>query len=78
MNTVNLQISLPGEIYQDLQKFVIGKNINDFVIDAIKKRINSREDSFIELLKEGYIANREEDKRISQEFLFSDLENWEE
>jgi hypothetical protein len=76
MNTVNLQIALPNDVFQAIERYGLGKNINDFVLDAIRLKINTGTDSISEILKEGYIASSKEDNKISADFCISDLENW--
>ncbi|MFH1051334.1 MAG: hypothetical protein V1779_10460 [bacterium] len=76
MNTVNLQISLPEDIYNALSLKNIKSDINEFVIDAIKLKIQDRSESFKDVLKEGYMLNNMEDTQLIADFAMSDMENW--
>lgn len=69
-----IQIQLPADVEQLLNK-VEGNQV-DFIIEAIREKMNKKEKINI-LLKEGYQATIEEDLSITKDFEVVDLENWE-
>lgn len=69
-----IQIQLPADVEQLLDK--VDGNQVDFIIAAIREKINKKEKINI-LLKEDYQATNEEDLSITKDFEVVDLENWE-
>lgn len=76
MTTVNLQISLPLEVYNTIRRLDRSKQLNDIILDAIRLKIESEKNRMNSLLQEGYAATMNEDKEIISDFQSADLENW--
>ena len=76
MNTVNLNISLPADLYNTyiLQDFEL--NINDYIVETIKQKLKTRTQSFDEILIEGYLASNSDNGQIISDFSSSDFEHW--
>lgn len=72
MRTIQ-QIELPEEIEQQLNK--ISENQQDFILEAIREKIQKKDD-LKKALIEGYQASYEEDMCITDGFEFADLEDW--
>lgn len=63
MNTVRINITLPFEIAQMLEKV---KNKSAFIAEAIKERIEREEKAnLVRELTEGYKTRKKEDKELS-------------
>jgi hypothetical protein len=77
MRLINYQIPLPEEIYKSITTLVDREQLNNMILDIIKSKIKKENDSFEELLKEGYINSKSEDREIISDFQFSDMENME-
>jgi hypothetical protein len=76
MDTVELKISLPINIYNSLKSMMPGSNINQIIVHTLSKKISNDQQSMNELLKEGYISVSDEDRELINDFSSSDLENW--
>ncbi len=76
MDTVELKISLPINIYDSLKSMMPGSNINQIIVQTLSKKISNDQKSMNELLKEGYISVSDEDSELINDFSSSDLENW--
>jgi hypothetical protein len=76
MESVNLQISLPLSVYNRIFHLRNSNQINDIILDEINMKILNENVWSKELLKEGYILSKNDDKDIISDFEFSDLENW--
>lgn len=68
-----LQIELPEDIEHQLG--MIGEDQQDFVLEAIREKIK-RTKMLKDKLMEGYKSTYEDDLEITEDFQFSDLENW--
>ncbi len=63
MNTVRINITLPFEIAQMLEKV---KNKSAFIAEAIKERIEREEKAtLVREMSEGYKARKKEDRELS-------------
>ena len=79
MNTVRLNITLPKEIEQELDKLVGPRKKSSFIADALKERIEKIKNKKLErLLEEGYKSTEKESRAIAKEFELNDLEGWDE
>ena len=76
MNTVNLQIVLPSDVYNTFIRQSMGININDYIVEMIKLKNSNIANSISENLIEGYKASNLEDGQILSDFSVSDFENW--
>ncbi len=72
-----ITLNLPDDIETEMNSLNIKKE--EFIITALKEKINSYKISSIEtLLTEGYKFSHEENDMLSKEFIHSDLESWNE
>jgi metal-responsive CopG/Arc/MetJ family transcriptional regulator len=63
MNTVRINITLPFEVAQMLEKV---KNKSAFIAEAIKERIEREEKAtLVRELTQGYKARKKEDRELS-------------
>ena len=76
MNTVNIQLTLPVDLYNDYIQQSLNISFNDYIIKLISKSLNNKTNSFNNSLIEGYKASEIEDAEIISDFSGSDLENW--
>ena len=76
METINIQISLPVDLYDNISKIANNNQINELILDAINSRIHSESKKLNDLLKAGYLSSNFEDKEIIADFAVSDIENW--
>ena len=79
MDTVRLNITLPEELAQQLDKLVGPRKKSRFITEALRQRIEKmKNDQIQKLLKEGYKARKAESLAITKEFEPTDLEGWDE
>jgi len=76
MNTVNVNITLPIEIAEDLDSLAGTMDKSSFIVDCIRHRIKQIEKE--NLLKEGYKNTKMESIALAKEFESIDLEGWDE
>ena len=76
METIDLKISLPVDIYNSLKNMVHGNNINQIIVETLSNNISNDKQTLNELLIEGYSTSKDEDRQIMNDFSSSDLENW--
>ena len=70
----SLHINLPTELQSN--PFLLRNNVQVFVIDAIKEKIErSAKNDFDALLAEGYKASSVEDLSVLKDFENADFEN---
>ena len=66
MNTVRLNITLPVDVASLLDKI---KNKSAFISSTIKEKFEKeKHNKMVNLLKEGYLATRKEDKQLSDDW----------
>ena len=79
MDTVRLNITLPKDLAQALDRTAGPRRRSSFITEAIRHLIQKREKEELEaLLEEGYRATAQESMDLSKEFEISDLEGWDE
>jgi CopG family transcriptional regulator/antitoxin EndoAI len=81
MNTeiVRLNITMPKDLAQALNRVVGPRKRSQFIVEAVKQRIEQKEKEELEkILEEGYRAVAKESAAISKEFEVADLEGWHE
>jgi metal-responsive CopG/Arc/MetJ family transcriptional regulator len=77
MNTVRLNITLPKELAQQLDKLVGPKKKSRFITETLRERMEKiQNDQLQKLLEEGYKAAKKESLAIAKEFEPADLEGW--
>ena len=78
-DTVRLNITLPKELAQVLNKVTGPRKRSRFITEAIRQRIEQRQKEELEkILEEGYRAARREGLALTKEFEAADLEGWDE
>ena len=79
MNTVRLNITLPGELALQLDDLAGHKKKSSFIAESLKDRIEKvQREQLQALLEEGYKARRQESFAMAGEFELVDLDGWEE
>ena len=79
MNTVRLNITLPEELAEQLDKLVAPKKKSSFISETLRERIEKIQNEQLQkLLEEGYKATRKESLALAEEFEPADLEGWDE
>ena len=79
MNTVRLNINLPEELAEQLDKLVAPKKKSSFISETLRERIEKIQNEQLQkLLEEGYKAAGKESLALAREFEPADLEGWDE
>jgi metal-responsive CopG/Arc/MetJ family transcriptional regulator len=79
MDTVRLNITLPKELVQRLDKLVGPRKKSCFITETLTQRMEQIQNEELQkLLEEGYRANKQEGLAIAKEFEPIDLEGWDE
>ncbi len=73
IKNLKLNFTIPEEIATRLKANVGERKRSSFVAAAISERLKQLED---EQLKEGYLATREEDAALNEEWESATLEGW--
>jgi len=68
-----IELELSSDVEQMLK--TIHEDRNDFILEAIREKINKKE-ALHKVLKEGYQATSAEDIAIAKDFEAADLEDW--
>ena len=79
MNTIRLNITLPKDLAQQLDKLVGPRKKSLFITQTLRQRIAKiQHEQIQDLLEEGYKARKAESLAITKEFEPVDLEGWHE
>jgi len=79
MNTVRLNITLPEELAQQLDKLAGPKKKSRFITETLRERMEKIQNEQLQkLLEEGYKAVKKESLALAKEFEPADLERWDE
>lgn len=79
MNTVRLNITLPEELAQQLDKLAGPKKKSLFITETLRERIEKIQNEQLQkLLEEGYKAVKKDSLAMANEFEPADLEGWDE
>jgi len=79
MSVVRMNITLPQELAEELEKIAGSKKKSRFITNSLEEKIaKMRADEIQRLLEEGYKARRKEGLEIAKEFEAVDLEGWDE
>jgi metal-responsive CopG/Arc/MetJ family transcriptional regulator len=81
MNTdpVRLNITLPKELVQNIDKLAGSRKRSRFIAEAVENQIKQCEKAELEKsLAEGYRATEKESYAFAKEFEAADLEGWDE
>jgi CopG family transcriptional regulator/antitoxin EndoAI len=77
--TVRLNITIPKDLAQALNRLAGPRKRSLFIVEAVKQRIEQQErDKLEKNLEEGYKAAAKENIAITKEFEVADLEGWDE
>lgn len=78
-NTARLNITLPKELVQRLNKLVGRRKKSQFIAETLKEKIDKiQNEQLNKLLEEGYKAGKKESLNLIKEFEHVDLEGWDE
>lgn len=79
MGTSRLNITLPEELVEELDRIVGPRRKSRFIASTLQERLNKLRSERLEaVLKEGYQAGIQEGEEITQDFEKADLEGWDE
>lgn len=79
MRTVRLNITLPEDLAQALEKLASPRQKSSFIAEAVRQRIKQIESEELEReLEEGYRARKQQSLYIAEEFESADIEGWDE
>ena len=79
MDTIRLNITLPRQLVQQLDKLVGARKKSSFIADALTKKIETIQKKELQsLLEEGYKSNKQEGLATAKEFDLIDVEGWDE
>jgi len=79
MNTIRMNITLPKDLAQQLDKLVGPRKKSRFITQTLRQRIaRIQHEQIQDLLEEGYKARKAESLAITKEFEPVDLEGWDE
>jgi len=78
MNTLKMNFTVPADVAATLRAVVKPRNRSGFVTDAIVRRLQEVEQEHLrQILIEGYLSRREEDRKINAEWeSISHEEGW--
>jgi len=79
MSVVRMNITVPEELAQQLDKLIGPRKKSRFIAEALKERIERiQNEELQEILEEGYKVRKRESQSITEEFESVDLEGWDE
>ncbi len=77
MKTLKMNFTIAEDTISRLKNIVPEGNRSGFVGRAIEEKLDQTErEQFLELMKEGYLARRQEDIETNQEWEAATLEGW--
>ena len=79
MSVVRMNITVPEELAQQLDKLIGPRKKSHFIAETLKERIERiQNEELQEILEEGYKVRKRESQSITEEFQSVDLEGWDE
>jgi len=79
MSVVRMNITMPEELAQQLDKLIGPRKKSHFITETLKERIERIQDEELQkILEEGYKVRKKESQSIAEEFESADLEGWDE
>lgn len=79
MNMVRMNITIPEEMAQQLDKLAGAKKKSHFIVESLRERMKKIEHEELQKnLEEGYKAERGESLSLAREFEQVDIEGWDE
>ena len=77
MKNVKVNFTIPENTISRLKRLIPEGTRSAFVGSALEEKLNKTEhERFLELMKEGYLARRQEDIETNQEWEAATLEGW--
>ena len=79
MSVVRMNITVPEELAQQLDKLIGPRKKSHFITETLKERIERIQNEELQkMLEEGYKVRKQESQSIAEEFESADLEGWDE
>ena len=79
MGVVRMNITIPEELAEEMDKLTPPRTRSQFIAEALKRKIEKiRSEELQKSLEEGYKARRAENQSMAKEFEVADLEGWDE
>jgi len=79
MDTVRMNITLPGDLARRLDKMAGPRRKSRFIAEALKRSFESmKRQELMRLLDEGYRTERSESASLVREYDAADIEGWDE
>jgi len=79
METARLNITLPGELINELNQLIEPRKKSRFIAAVLRDQLKKlRKERQEKILSEGYQTRRKEGDEISRDFSTIDLEGWDE
>ena len=79
MSVVRMNITMPEELAQQLDKLIGPRKKSHFITETLKERIERIQNKELQkMLEEGYKVRKKESQSIAEEFESADLEGWDE
>jgi metal-responsive CopG/Arc/MetJ family transcriptional regulator len=79
MSVVRMNITVPEELAQQLDKLIGPRKKSHFITETLKERIERIQNEELQkMLEEGYKVRKQESQSITEEFESADLEGWDE
>ena len=79
MSVVRMNITMPEELAQQLDKLIGPRKKSHFITETLKERIERIQDEELQkMLEDGYKVRKKESQSIAEEFESADLVGWDE
>jgi len=79
MSVVRMNITVPEELAQQLDKLIGPRKKSHFITETLKEKIERIQNEELQkMLEEGYKVRKQESQSITEEFESADLEGWDE
>ena len=79
MSVVRMNITVPEELAQQLDKLIGPRKKSHFITETLKEKIEGIQNEELQkMLEEGYKVRKQESQSIAEEFESADLEGWDE
>jgi len=79
MSVVRMNITMPEELAQQLDKLIGPRKKSHFITETLKERIEKIQNEELQkMLEEGYKIRKQESQSITEEFESADLGGWDE
>ena len=79
MSVIRMNITMPEELAQQLDKLIGPRKKSHFITETLKERIERIQNEELQkMLEEGYKIRKQESQSITEEFESADLGGWDE